>query len=206
MQGTGWHIRAVDGDWRDVREDGWHHSQGYQPVRSFLASFVVIVADFILLSAYLGVGIFAVCPPDVPCITPGTYALLGAAAALSGVMRLTVTVVVIMFELTGALTYILPTMVRFNRLRVYNIRNDLLSQIVLLVTKAVGDFLGTTGIAEEMIRFNGFPFLEKDDHAYNVPVSRVMRRDLKTLPVSGLSVKEIGVSPIDGILLLVVLA
>ena len=52
------------------------------------------------------------CQPDVPCITPGTYALLGAAAALSGVMRLTVTVVVIMFELTGALTYILPTMVR----------------------------------------------------------------------------------------------
>lgn len=30
----------------------------------------------------------------------------------SGVMRITVTVVVIMFELTGALTYILPTMVR----------------------------------------------------------------------------------------------
>lgn len=29
----------------------------------------------------------------------------------SGIMRLTVTVVVIMFELTGALTYILPTMV-----------------------------------------------------------------------------------------------
>lgn len=41
-------------------------------------------------------------------------------------------------------------------------------QIVLLVTKAVGDFLGTTGIAEKMIQFNGFPFLEKDDHAYNV--------------------------------------
>ena len=61
------------------------------------------------------------------------------------------------------------------------------------MTKAVGDFLGTNGIAEEMIRFNGFPFLEKDDHAYNVPASRVMRQDLKTLPVSGLSVKEIGV-------------
>jgi len=29
----------------------------------------------------------------------------------SGIMRITVTVVVIMFELTGALTYILPTMV-----------------------------------------------------------------------------------------------
>jgi H+/Cl- antiporter ClcA len=30
-------------------------------------------------------------------------------------MRITVTIVVIMFELTGALTYILPTMVRFFR-------------------------------------------------------------------------------------------
>jgi chloride channel 3/4/5 len=56
-------------------------------------------------------GLFAACKPDVPCITPGTYAFLGAAAALGGVMRITVTVVVIMYELTGALTYILPTMV-----------------------------------------------------------------------------------------------
>ncbi len=55
---------------------------------------------------------FAACEPDVPCITPGTYAFLGAAAALSGIMHITVSVVVIMFELTGALTYILPTMVR----------------------------------------------------------------------------------------------
>ncbi|KZT10858.1 uncharacterized protein LAESUDRAFT_721246 [Laetiporus sulphureus 93-53] len=116
---------------------------------------------------------FAVCQLDVQCITPGTYAFLGAAAALSGVMRLTITVVVIMFELTGALTYILPTM------------------IVLLVTKAVGDFLGTTGIADEMIRFNGYPFLEKDDEAYNVPVSKVMRSDLHTLSASGLTVRDI---------------
>lgn len=55
--------------------------------------------------------LFATCEPDVPCITPGTYAFLGAAAALSGIMHITVSVVVIMFELTGALTYILPTMV-----------------------------------------------------------------------------------------------
>lgn len=83
-----------------------------------------------LLRAYPKSGIFAVCPPDIGCITPGTYAFLGAAAALryvysisdnffskfsySGIMRITVTVVVIMFELTGALTYILPTMVRIS--------------------------------------------------------------------------------------------
>ena len=67
-----------------------------------------------LSRAYPQSGIFTSCDPDLPCITPGTYAFLGAAAALSGVMRITVTVVVIMFELTGALTYILPTMVSSN--------------------------------------------------------------------------------------------
>ncbi|GLB37818.1 putative chloride channel [Lyophyllum shimeji] len=123
--------------------------------------------------AYSQSGMFAVCAPDVPCITPGTYAFLGAAAALSGVTRMTATVVVIMFELTGALNYILPTM------------------IVLLVTKAVGDFLGTSGIADEMIRFNGFPFLEKEDHAYNVSVSAVMRTELHTISESGMTVKDI---------------
>jgi hypothetical protein len=40
---------------------------------------------------------------------------------------------------------------------------------VLLVTKAVGDLLGVRGIAEEAIRFNGYPFLEKDDHVYDAP-------------------------------------
>ena len=55
--------------------------------------------------------LFKGCEPDVPCITPGTYAFLGAGAALSGIMHITVSVVVIMFELTGALEYILPTMV-----------------------------------------------------------------------------------------------
>ena len=64
-----------------------------------------------LHDAYPSSQFFAACDPDVPCITPGTYAFLGAGAALSGIMHITVTVVVIMFELTGALTYILPTMV-----------------------------------------------------------------------------------------------
>ena len=82
-------------------------------------------------------------------------------------MRITVTVVVIMFELTGALTYILPTMVLGFCLLRFPFLTRLL-QIVLLVTKAVGDFLGTNGIADEMIRLNGFPFLEKEDHVCNV--------------------------------------
>ncbi|OKP12613.1 hypothetical protein PENSUB_1706 [Penicillium subrubescens] len=116
---------------------------------------------------------FASCDPDVPCITPGTYAFLGAGAALSGIMHLTISVTVIMFELTGALTYILPTM------------------IVVGVTKAVGDRFGNGGIADRMIWFNGFPFLDnKEDHVFNVPVSHAMTTDPLTLPASDFPVRE----------------
>jgi chloride channel 3/4/5 len=51
------------------------------------------------------------CPDIEVCITPGLYAMVGAAATLGGVTRMTVSLVVIMFELTGGLTYILPLMV-----------------------------------------------------------------------------------------------
>ena len=37
--------------------------------------------------------------------------MIGAAAALGGVTRMTVSLIVIMFELTGGLTYIVPIMV-----------------------------------------------------------------------------------------------
>jgi len=117
---------------------------------------------------------FASCAPDVPCITPGTYAFLGAGAALSGIMHITVSVVVIMFELTGALTYILPTM------------------IVVGVTKAVSDRLSHGGIADRMIWFNGFPFLDnKDEHGFGVPVSQVMTTHLATLPATDITLHEV---------------
>ncbi|KAH7411053.1 chloride channel [Cadophora sp. MPI-SDFR-AT-0126] len=117
---------------------------------------------------------FSACQPDVPCITPGTYAFLGAAAALSGIMHITVSVVVIMFELTGALTYILPTMV------------------VVGVTKAVSELFGKGGIADRMIYFSGFPFLDnKEDHIFDVPVSQVMTSDVVALPTTDLTMKHL---------------
>ena len=42
------------------------------------------------------------CTAAADCITPGFYAMVGAAAVLAGVTRMTVSLVVIMFELTGA--------------------------------------------------------------------------------------------------------
>lgn len=117
---------------------------------------------------------FAACDPDGPCITPGTYAFLGAAASLSGIMHITVSVVVIMFEITGALTYILPTM------------------IVVGVTKAVSERFGHGGIADRMIYLNGYPFLDsKEEHTFGVPVSSAMSKDAVVLPSSGVKLTDL---------------
>ena len=102
--------------------------------------------------------IFATCEPDVPCITPGTYAIVGAAAALAGVTRLTASIVVIMFELTGALTYVLPIM------------------IAVMLAKWIGDAISKKGIYEAWIHLNEYPYLDnKDDTRIpHVPVLNIM--------------------------------
>ncbi|KAI9279140.1 chloride channel [Sporodiniella umbellata] len=117
--------------------------------------------------------LFSSCRPDMPCITPGTYAFLGAAAALGGVMNITVSVVVIMFELTGQITYILPTM------------------IALMVTRAVNDWFEAGGIADRYIRLNGYPILDGDDRAFGVAVSCVMQTDMTVLTAANMTFRDI---------------
>lgn len=104
--------------------------------------------------------IFSACEPDIPCITPGTYAIVGAASALAGVTRMTVSIVVIMFELTGALTYVLPIM------------------IAVMLSKWIGDAFSKRGIYESWIHFNEYPYLDNRDDtpAPDVTVSDIMTR------------------------------
>ncbi|RDL34318.1 uncharacterized protein BP5553_07446 [Venustampulla echinocandica] len=120
---------------------------------------------------------FASCQPDVPCVIPGTYAIIGAAAALGGVTRMTVSIVVIMFELTGALTYVLPIM------------------IAVMFSKWVGDAFGRRGIYESWIHFNGYPFLDNSDETLipDIPASQIMTRieDLVVLTATGHTIKSL---------------
>lgn len=120
---------------------------------------------------------FRACEPDIPCVTPGTYAIIGAASALGGVTRMTVSIVVIMFELTGALTYVLPIM------------------IAVMVSKWIGDAFSKRGIYESWIHFNEYPFLDnKDDTpAPDVPVSSIMTRveDLTSLTAVGHTIRSL---------------
>lgn len=110
-----------------------------------------------LHAAYPELAFFSACPEEGRCVIPGTYAFLGAGAALSGITHLTVTVAIIMFELTGALRYIVPTMV------------------AVAVTKWINDTWGGGGIADQMIVFNGLPFLDpKEDPHFGVTVGAAM--------------------------------
>lgn len=55
--------------------------------------------------------LFATCPEYTSmesCVTPGVYALVAAGATMCGVTRLSVTLPVILFELTGSLNHVMP--------------------------------------------------------------------------------------------------
>lgn len=121
--------------------------------------------------AHPGFILFQSCEPDIPCVTPGTYAIIGAAAALAGVTRMTVSIVVIMFELTGALTYVLPIMV------------------AVMISKWVGDVFSRRGIYESWIHFNEYPFLDNSEETTvpDIPTSQTMTRieDLVVLTATG---------------------
>jgi chloride channel 3/4/5 len=79
--------------------------------------------------------IFSSCKPNAQCVIPGLYAMVGAAATLSGVTRTTVSLAVIMFELTDTLTYAVPVM------------------LAVLVAKTVADSLEPKGIYELVIEY-----------------------------------------------------
>lgn len=110
-----------------------------------------------LYQAHPDSAMFSTCAPDQTCVIPGTYAFIGAGAALSGITHLTVTVAIIMFELTGAVRYIIPTMV------------------AVTVTKLINDRYGQGGVADQMIVFNGLPFIDpKEEFRFDVTVAEAM--------------------------------
>ncbi|KAI8639054.1 chloride channel [Parasitella parasitica] len=103
---------------------------------------------------------FTACAQDFAtrgeCVIPGVYAIVGAAAGLAGVTRTTISLVVIMFELTYSLTYALPIM------------------IAVMVAKWIADAMFVEGIYDLLIELKQYPYLEaKREYIHTMTIMNI---------------------------------
>lgn len=78
---------------------------------------------------------------EASCIQPGVYGLIAAGATMCGVTRLSVTLAVILFEITGSLDYVLPF------------------SLAILVAKWTADALEPLSIYDLLTEMNSYPYL-----------------------------------------------
>ena len=98
-----------------------------------------------LVVMYPDNAIFGSCPTGGElegCVTPGVYALVAAGATMCGVTRLSVTLAVILFELTGSLNHVLPF------------------SVSVLVAKWTADALEPLSIYDLLTDMNSYPLLD----------------------------------------------
>ncbi|KAF2903405.1 hypothetical protein ILUMI_02783 [Ignelater luminosus] len=102
--------------------------------------------------------------PVATLVHPGKYALIGAAAQLGGVVRMTISLTVIIMETTGNISFALPLIV------------------TLIAAKWTGDFFNE-GIYDTHIQLSGVPLLpwEPPPLVHNVYASEVMSHPVITL-------------------------
>lgn len=115
------------------------------------------------------------------CVDPGTFALIGAGALLCGVMHITVTVVIVMFELTGAVNYVVPIM------------------IAVGVTRLISGYIGRGGIADRAIEANALPYINPD-HEFEGDASTIMNGTHPLAPGATPAHKNYPVTDLDGYL------
>jgi len=120
-----------------------------------------------LIKLYPSLSLFSFCPANGECITPGVYAMLGAAAALCGVTRMTISLVVIMFELTGGVSYVIPIM------------------ITILAAKWTADAFNKNSIFDCLIEENDYPYLNnKRIPVHQKSIVDIMDSDVVTLEIN----------------------
>ncbi|ERL84881.1 hypothetical protein D910_02304 [Dendroctonus ponderosae] len=122
------------------------------------------------------------CSSGEDCITPGLYAMVGAAAVLGGVTRMTVSLVVIMFELTGGVRYIVPLMA------------------AAMASKWVGDALGRQGIYDAHIALNGYPFLDSKDEFQHTSLAADVMQPKRNETLSVITQDSLTVDDIEALL------
>ncbi|KAH1625588.1 hypothetical protein KXX21_006261 [Aspergillus fumigatus] len=89
--------------------------------------------------------LFSTCPVYSgmeSCVVPGVYAMVAAGATMCGVTRLSVTLAVILFELTGSLDHVLPF------------------SLAVLCAKWTADAIEPRSIYDLLTDMNSYPFLD----------------------------------------------
>lgn len=102
--------------------------------------FVVHYPDFFL---------FGKCPSErgpLACVNPGVYALIAAGSTMCGVTRLSLTLVVILFELTGSLDHVLPF------------------SLAILCAKWIANAMEPLSIYDLLTDMNSYPYLDNNLH------------------------------------------
>jgi chloride channel 3/4/5 len=142
--------------------------------------------------------IFGNCATAAPgsCITPGVYALIAAGSTMCGVTRLSVTLAVILFELTGSLDYVLPFSLA---ILVSKWTADFMEPLSIYVSRPYSSMATANQAKDLLTNLNSYPFLNNkhkpvftSDLADIVPrVRRERIIDISTSPlVSATSLRE----------------
>ncbi|CAJ0907314.1 14576_t:CDS:2 [Entrophospora sp. SA101] len=142
------------------------------PAGIFIPALLIGACFGRMLGLYPDSPVFEQCDPRAPndCVIPGVYAMVGAAAALAGVTRMTVSLTVIMFELTGALTYVLPIMTS------------------IMISKWVADGFVHHGIYNLLIDLNEHPFLDANaEYIQATNTFDLTQKDLEVIDVNDLN-------------------
>ncbi|KAK5464983.1 hypothetical protein LTS15_001546 [Exophiala xenobiotica] len=147
-----------------------------------IITFGIKVPSGIIIPALDGGAFFGRLIGQVPflaqSISPGIFAMVGAGAFLAGVSRMTISLAVIMFELTGELEFIVPNM------------------IGIMVAKWTADALERDGVYDLAQTVLGHPFLDldhamklvqKDAHLVEelIPPQQTMREITVDVPENG---------------------
>ncbi|GJN91695.1 hypothetical protein Rhopal_004718-T1 [Rhodotorula paludigena] len=101
------------------------------------------------------------------CVVPGVWAMIGAAATLAGVTRTTVSLAVIVFELTGTLTYSVPTM------------------LAVTLAKTVADRIEPRSIYDLVIEVADLPYLDaKTEYIHDSTPAEVLDASAPTISLA----------------------
>lgn len=113
-------------------------------VGGFLGRIVGHIVQYLVIK-FPGASIWGGCGTEgelESCVTPGVYALVAAGATMCGVTRLSVTLAVILFELTGSLDHVLPF------------------SLAVLVAKWTADAVEPLSIYDLLTEMNSYPLLD----------------------------------------------